>query len=49
MAVEKPTPFACVSDNDLAVGMFIEHLSKSPIWNQSAVFILEDDASNDPI
>ena len=28
--------------------MFIEHLSKSPIWNQSAVFILEDDAQNGP-
>ena len=48
MAVGKPTPFACVADNDLAVGMFIEHLSKSPIWNQSAVFILEDDAQNGP-
>jgi hypothetical protein len=48
MAVGKPTPFACVADNDLAVGMFIEHLSKSSIWNQSAVFILEDDAQNGP-
>lgn len=48
MAVGKPTPFACVADNDLAVGMFVEHLSKSPIWNKSAVFILEDDAQNGP-
>jgi YVTN family beta-propeller protein len=48
MAVGRPTPFACVADNDLAVGMFIEHLSKSSIWNQSAVFILEDDAQNGP-
>nr|WP_299423059.1 bifunctional YncE family protein/alkaline phosphatase family protein [uncultured Emticicia sp.] len=48
MAVGKPSPFACVADNDLAVGMFIEHLSKSSIWNQSAVFILEDDAQNGP-
>ena len=35
---------AAIADNDLAVGRFIEHLSKSSIWNQSAVFILEDDA-----
>jgi YVTN family beta-propeller protein len=42
----RPTPFAHVADNDLAVGMFIEHLSKSPIWNETAVFILEDDAQN---
>ncbi|HWB61863.1 MAG TPA: bifunctional YncE family protein/alkaline phosphatase family protein, partial [Chitinophagales bacterium] len=42
------TPFANVADNDLAVGMFVEHLSKSPIWNQSVVFILEDDAQNGP-
>ncbi len=43
-----PTPFAHVADNDLAMGMFIEYLSKSPIWNESVVFILEDDAQNGP-
>ncbi|MDB5230653.1 MAG: beta-propeller repeat protein [Chitinophagaceae bacterium] len=42
----RPTPYAHVADNDLAVGLFIEHLSKSPIWNESVVFILEDDAQN---
>jgi len=42
----RPTPFAHVADNDLAVGMFIDYLSKSPIWKQSVVFILEDDAQN---
>ncbi len=41
-----PTPQACLADNDLAVGMFIEHLAKSKIWNETAVFILEDDAQN---
>ncbi|WP_019990450.1 bifunctional YncE family protein/alkaline phosphatase family protein [Rudanella lutea] len=40
------TPTAMVADNDLAVGRFIEHLSNSPIWKESAVFILEDDAQN---
>ena len=42
----KPTPYAQVADNDLAVGLFVEYLSKSPVWGQSAVFILEDDAQN---
>ncbi|NDA62567.1 MAG: hypothetical protein EBX50_11045 [Chitinophagia bacterium] len=44
----RPTPFAHVADNDLAIGMFVEYLSKSPIWNQSAIFILEDDAQDGP-
>ena len=44
----RPTPFAAVADNDLAVGLFIEYLSKSPIWNECAVFIVEDDAQNGP-
>jgi YVTN family beta-propeller protein len=42
----RPSPYVHVADNDLAVGMLIEHLSKSPIWNECAVFILEDDAQN---
>lgn len=41
-----PTPAAHVADNDLALGQFVEHLSKSPIWKESAVFVLEDDAQN---
>lgn len=44
----RPTPFAHVADNDLAVGMFVEYLSKSPIWKETAIFILEDDAQNGP-
>jgi hypothetical protein len=43
-----PTPDAAIADNDLAVGRFVEHLSKSKIWNESVVFILEDDAQNGP-
>jgi YVTN family beta-propeller protein len=48
MSKNRPTPFAHVADNDLAVGMFIEYLSKSPVWKESVVFILEDDAQNGP-
>jgi len=44
----RPTPRAHVADNDLAVGMFVDYLSHSPIWNESAVFIVEDDAQNGP-
>ncbi|HWJ25931.1 MAG TPA: alkaline phosphatase family protein, partial [Flavisolibacter sp.] len=47
-ATGRPTPFAHVADNDLAVGMLIEHLSESPIWKESVIFILEDDAQNGP-
>jgi YVTN family beta-propeller protein len=47
-AIGRPTPFAHVADNDLAVGLFVEHLSKTPIWNESVVFILEDDAQAGP-
>jgi DNA-binding beta-propeller fold protein YncE len=47
-SIGKPTPFAHVADNDLAVGLFIEYLSKSPIWKETAVFIVEDDAQNGP-
>jgi YVTN family beta-propeller protein len=42
------SPIAAVGDNDLAIGMLLEHLSKSPIWKESVVFILEDDAQNGP-
>jgi len=48
MAAGRPSPFAHVADNDLAIGLFIEHLSKSPVWKESVVFILEDDAQNGP-
>lgn len=42
----KNTPYAMVADNDYALGLFIEYLSHSPVWAQSAVFVLEDDAQN---
>jgi YVTN family beta-propeller protein len=42
----RPTPYAHVADNDLAVGLFVEYLSKSPIWKETAIFIVEDDAQN---
>jgi YVTN family beta-propeller protein len=46
MAKGAYAPLAAVADNDLAVGRFLEHLSNSKIWAESAVFILEDDAQD---
>ena len=44
----RPTPFAHCADNDLAVGMFVDYLSRSPVWKESVVFIVEDDAQDGP-
>jgi len=44
----KISPIAAVADNDQGVGLMIEHLSHSPIWKESVVFVLEDDAQNGP-
>jgi len=41
-----PTPRASVADNDLAVGRAVEAISHSPYWDDTAFFILEDDAQN---
>lgn len=42
------SPRSQVADNDLALGMLVDYLSHSPIWHQSAIFVLEDDAQNGP-
>ena len=47
-AAGRPTPYAHVADNDLAVGKLVEHISKSPIWANTVIFIVEDDAQNGP-
>jgi DNA-binding beta-propeller fold protein YncE len=48
LRIGRPTPKAHAADNDLAVGLFVEYLSKSSIWNESVVIIIEDDAQNGP-
>jgi YVTN family beta-propeller protein len=48
LSLGKPTPFAHVADNDLAVGLFLDHLSHSKVWKESLVLIVEDDAQNGP-
>lgn len=42
----KVSPRAAVADNDLALGRLVEHLAASPIWGESVIFMLEDDAQN---
>jgi phospholipase C len=46
--IGKLTPTAQVADNDLALGLLVEHISNSSIWKESAIFVLEDDAQNGP-
>jgi len=41
-----PTPKSSVADNDLAVGRAVEAISHSPYWDDTAFFILEDDAQD---
>ena len=44
----KRTPVAQVADNDAALGMIIEALTRSTFWPKMAIFVLEDDAQNGP-
>jgi DNA-binding beta-propeller fold protein YncE len=39
-----PTPKSSVADNDLAVGRAVDAISHSAYWDDTAFFILEDDA-----
>jgi DNA-binding beta-propeller fold protein YncE len=42
----KPKPAASVADNDLALGRVVEAVSHSPYWDDTAIFVLEDDAQD---
>ena len=43
---EHPRPAASVADNDLALGRVVDAVSHSPYWDDTAIFVLEDDAQN---
>jgi DNA-binding beta-propeller fold protein YncE len=43
---DHPRPQASVADNDLALGRIVDAVSHSPYWDDTAIFILEDDAQN---
>jgi YVTN family beta-propeller protein len=42
------TPKAQVASNDVAVGKIVESITKSRVWPEFAIFIIEDDAQNGP-
>lgn len=43
---DHPRPAASVADNDLALGRVVEAVSHSPYWDDTAIFVLEDDAQD---
>jgi hypothetical protein len=43
-----PTPGAYVANNDRALGLIVEALSRSRYWRDTAVFVIEDDAQDGP-
>jgi len=42
------TPSACVAENDPALGVLVERVSKSKFWPSTAIFVLEDDSQDGP-
>lgn len=42
------TPQACVGSNDIALGKLVDAVSHGPLWAQTAIFVIEDDAQNGP-
>jgi DNA-binding beta-propeller fold protein YncE len=44
----KCTPYACMADNDLALGRIVQALSHSPYWKDTLVFVVEDDSQAGP-
>jgi YVTN family beta-propeller protein len=47
-SVGKIAPLSAAADNDYAVGMIVEAVSKSRFWQSTLICILEDDAQNGP-
>jgi DNA-binding beta-propeller fold protein YncE len=47
-AAGKISPLSAAADNDFALGMLVEGVSRSRFWSSTAIFVLEDDAQNGP-
>jgi len=41
-------PYQLVAQNDAALGQIVQTISSSPIWNESLIIVMEDDAQNGP-
>ena len=37
-----------IAENDQALGRLVEAVTRSKFWNESAIFVVEDDAQNGP-
>jgi YVTN family beta-propeller protein len=42
----KHTPRSYIADNDCALGEIVEAVSRSPIWKETAIIVIEDDAQS---
>ncbi len=41
-------PYQLVAQNDIALGLMVQTIAKSPIWKNSLILVEEDDAQNGP-
>jgi hypothetical protein len=41
-------PYQLVAQNDAALGQIVQAIASSPIWNESLIIVMEDDAQNGP-
>ncbi len=48
IAAGRLAPLSLAADNDYAVGMLVEGVSKSRFWASTVICVLEDDAQNGP-
>jgi hypothetical protein len=47
-AAGRTAPLSSAADNDLALGMIVEGVSRSKFWTSTLICVLEDDAQNGP-
>jgi YVTN family beta-propeller protein len=43
---ESPTPKSMIADNDYALGLIVEAFTRSRFWNNTVIFVVEDDSQN---
>jgi YVTN family beta-propeller protein len=48
VAKNHQTPDQLVAQNDAALGLIVETISRSAVWKESIIFVTEDDAQNGP-
>ena len=48
LSAGSPSPQFFVADNDYALGLLVETVSKSPYWKDTAIVVVEDDAQDGP-